>query len=175
MKKVFFLAIALLPLSLFAQNSVQSFFDKYAGRTGFTTVKISPKMFDLIASIEVDDTDMSIVKDITGVNVLVYEPAEGKTSDMADKLYAEAKMLVNSGYEELMSVIEESTDIRILAKSAGQGIVSDLLIVGKDDGEFIYVSVSGKMDIKKISSLANDTDIKGLDHLKDLDDDTDKK
>ena len=175
MKKLFFLVIALLPLSLFAQTSVQSFFDKYAGRTGFTTVKISPKMFDLIASIEIDDTDMSVVKDITGVNVLVYEASEGKTGDMADKLYAEAKTLVNSGYEELMSVMEEGTDLRILAKSAEQGIVNDLLIVGKDNGEFIYVNVTGKMDLKKISSLANDTNIKGLDHLKDLDDDTDKK
>lgn len=175
MKKVLFLAIALLPLSLFAQQSVQSFFDKYAGRTGFTTVKISPKMFDLIASIDVEDADMSVVKDITGVNVLVYESEEGKDSDMADKLYAEAKTLVNAGYEELLSVVEEGTDIRILAKSAGGGIVTDLLIVGKDDGEFIYVNVSGTMDIKKLSSMAKDTDIKGLDHLKDLDQDTDKK
>ncbi|MEO6168212.1 MAG: DUF4252 domain-containing protein [Chitinophagales bacterium] len=175
MKKVFFLAIALLPLSLFAQNSVQSFFDKYAGHTGFTTVKISPKMFDLIASIDVEDADLSVMKDITGVNVLIYEPEEGKTSDLTDKLYAEAKTLINSGYEELLSVIEEGSDIRILAKSAGQGIVSDLLIVGKDDGEFIYVNVAGKMDIKKISSMANDTDIKGLEYLKDLDQENDKK
>ncbi len=170
MKKIFFLAAILVPISLFAQNTVQGFFDKYAGHTGFTTVKISPKMFDLIASIEVDDTDLSAVKDITGVNVLVYEPASEKSNDLTDKLYAEAKTLITAGYEELLSVIEEGTDIRILAKSAGEGIVSDLLIVGKDDGEFIYVNIAGKMDMKKISSMANDTDIKGLDHLHDLDD-----
>ena len=169
MKKVFLAALALLPLSLVAQNDVHAFFDKYAGHTGFTTVKISPKMFDLIASVDVEDADLSVIKDITGVNVLVYEPVEGKATDMSDQLYAEAKMMGFTGYEELMSVVEEGTDIRILAKSAGQGIVSDLLIVGKDDGEFIYVNVSGRMDLKKISSLANDTDIKGLEHLKDVD------
>ncbi|MBK9730545.1 MAG: DUF4252 domain-containing protein [Chitinophagaceae bacterium] len=174
MKKVFLLALAVLPLSLFAQNSLPGFFDKYAGHTGFTTVKISPKMFDLIASVDVEDADLSVVKDITGINVLVYEPEEGKTTDLTDKLYTEAKATGFSGYEELLSVVEEGTDIRILAKSAGEGIVSDLLIVGKDDGEFIYVNIAGKMDIKKLSSLANDTDIKGLDHLKDIDNE-DKK
>lgn len=175
MKKLIILAMALLPVSLFAQNSMQSFFDKYAGHSGFTTVKVSPKMFDLIASVDIDDADMSVVKDITGVNVLVYDPEDEKGTDLSDKLYSEAKTLIGTGYEELLSVVEEGTDIRILAKSAGEGIVSDLLIVGKDDGEFIYVNVAGKMDLKKISSLAKDTDIKGLDHLKDLDDKDQKK
>ncbi|MBX7108615.1 MAG: DUF4252 domain-containing protein [Chitinophagales bacterium] len=171
MKKLILSVLALLPFSLFAQNDVHAFFDKYAGHTGFTTVKISPKMFDLIASVDMEDADLSVVKDITGINVLVYEPVEGKATDMSDKLYAEAKMMGFTGYEELLSVVEEGTDIRILAKSAGEGIVSDLLIVGKDDGEFIYVNVAGKMDIKKISSLANDSDIRGLEHLKDIDED----
>lgn len=174
MKKLFLVMAIAAPISLFAQNTIQGFFDKYAGRTGFTTVKISPKMFDLIASIEVDDADMSAVRDITGVHVLVYEPQEGATGDLTDKLYAEAKTLVTAGYEELMSVVESGTDIRILARSASEGIVNDLLVVGKDEGEFIYVNIAGKMDLKKISSMAGDSDIKGLDHLKDLDEDDEK-
>lgn len=174
MKKSLLFSIAFLPATLFAQNSVQSFFDKYEGHSGFTTVKISPKTFDLIASADLDDADMAFVKDITGLNVLVYEPGEGKSNDMADKLNAEAKTLITAGYEELLSVKEEGTDLKILAKDAGEGIVSDLLIVGKDDGEFVYVNVLGKIDVKKINSLSKSVDIKGMEHLKDLDD-SDKK
>src|SRR4030095_5464001 len=105
MRKIFFTFIAFLPSIVFAQtNTFQSFFDKYAGHDGFTTVKISPKMFDLIASAEIEDEDLSVIKDITGVNLLAYEPEEGTSNDRADKLYAETKSLVNSGYYELMSV-----------------------------------------------------------------------
>ena len=176
MKKIFLLALIIAPAFAFAQTvTLQTFFDKYAGREGFTTVKISPKMFDLIASADIDEEGMEVIKDITGVNVLTYEMEEGKSSEMADKLYAEAKSLINSGYEELMSVKEDDTDLRILAKSPGNGVINDLLIVGKDDGDFVYVSVTGKIDIKKISELSKCTDVKGLQHLKDLDEDDEKK
>jgi hypothetical protein len=69
-----------------------------------------------------------------------------------------------------MAVKEEGTDLKILAKSAGHGIISDLLIMGKDEGEFIYVNVLGKIDLKKLKSLGQSIDIKGMEHLKDLDD-----
>jgi hypothetical protein len=168
MKKLLFFLIALLPVSLFAQNSIQSFFDKYEGRDGFTTVKISPKLFDLVASANIEDADMEIVKDITGLNVLVYEPGEGKSADLTEKLFTESKSLLTNGYDELLSVKDEETDIKILAKPAGNGIISDLLIVGKSDGQFVYVNVLGKMDLKKISSLSKSMDIKGMEHLKDV-------
>ncbi len=173
MRNVLFLTLGLLPATLFAQNSLQSFFEKYAGHDDFTTVKISPSMFGLIASADIEDEDLAMIKDITGVNILVYEGKEGK-SDLTENLYGEARLLINSGYEELMAVKEDATDIKILAKSAGQGIVSDLLIMGKDRGEFIYVNVLGKIDLKKLRSLSKSIDIKGLEHLNDIDDD-DKK
>jgi hypothetical protein len=46
--------------------------------------------------------------------------------------------------------------------------------MGKDRGEFIYVNVLGKIDLKKLRSLSKSIDIKGLEHLNDIDDD-DKK
>ncbi|MBA2422472.1 MAG: DUF4252 domain-containing protein [Chitinophagales bacterium] len=170
MKNVLLLALSLFPATIFAQSSVQSFFDKYAGKDGFTTVKISPSLFGLIASADIEDENLTMIKDITGVNVLIYDGKGGKSDNLLDNLYGEARSLINSGYEELMAVKEEGTDLKILAKSAGHGIISDLLIMGKDEGEFIYVNVLGKIDLKKIKSLGQSIDIKGMEHLKDLDD-----
>jgi hypothetical protein len=171
MKKICFLLIIMLPALAFAQSS--SFFEKYSGHEGFTTVKISPKMFQLVASADPDDEAMSVIKEITGVTVLTLDGDEGKNAARAAALTKEANASIGEGYEELLSVKESGTDLKILARSAGEGVIGDLLIVGNDDGDFVYVNVSGKLDLKKLKDLDGKIDIKGFDHLKDID--TDKK
>ncbi len=162
-----------MPATLFAQNSNTAFYSKYAGHDGFTTVNISPKTFELIASVDMDDEDLSVIKDITGVSILVCEEENGCTAAKAAQLTKEAYASIGLGNEELLTVKENGTDLKILARSVGNGIINDLLIVGNDDGAFIYVSVTGKMDLKKLKELAGKVDIEGFDHLKDID--TDKK
>ena len=176
MKKMFFALIAFMPVSVFAQTSLQSFYDKYEGKEGFTSVKISPKMFNLIASADFEDEDMDFVKDLTGVTLLVLENEEDNAAiaEKSVQLSKEAQSLVGSGYDELMSVKEYGTDLKILGKSTEPGVINDLLIVGNDDGEFIYVDITGKIDLKRIGSLSNCTDVKGMEHLKELEN-SDKK
>ena len=172
MKKLLLLFALFLPVTLFAQGSMPSFFSKYDGKEGFTTVKISPKAFQLVASADIDDEDLSALNDITGVYVLLYENEEGdedvKSHEKAAGLRKEAYASLGSGYEELLSVKESETDLKILTKSAGDGIINDLLIVGEDDGEFVFVNVTGKIDIKKLGSLS-DIDVKGMEKLDELD------
>ena len=73
--KILILTI-LFPTFLMAQSATSpaaSFFDKHLGEDGYTTVKITEKMFDLIASIELDLDDaedqaaMDMVKSIKGI------------------------------------------------------------------------------------------------------------
>ena len=176
MKRVLLVFLACLPVALSAHNSFQSFYDKYEGKEGFTSVKISPKMFNLIASAETDDEDIQFLQSITGLRMLALENEDHDPAivERSKQLYKEAQALIGSGYDELMSVKESGTDLKILARSAEEGVISDLLIVGNDDGEFIYVDITGKIDLKKIGSLSDSIDINGMDHLKDLED-TDKK
>lgn len=173
MKKILLFIIAVSPVIAFAQNSLQAFFDKYAGHEGFTTVKVSPKMFELVASAELNDEDLSAIKDITGVNILVCENEEGKNAARAKQLTAEAFSLLGNSYDELLSVKEEGTDLKILARPAGDGIITDLLIIGNDDGEFIFVNITGKLDLKKLKNLDGKFDIDGMERLKDIE--TNKK
>jgi hypothetical protein len=151
MKNVLLLALSLFPATIFAQSSVQSFFDKYAGKDGFTTVKISPSLFGLIASADIEDENLTMIKDITGVNVLIYDGKGGKSDNLLDNLYGEARSLINSGYEELMAVKEEGTDLKILAKSAGHGIISDLLqshiFVGFSYKKIVLIAIIETSDI----------------------------
>ncbi|MFI5135633.1 MAG: DUF4252 domain-containing protein [Chitinophagales bacterium] len=172
MKKIFIAIALFLPTVLMAQNSLQDFYSKYDGKEGFTSVKISPNALRLMASADADDETMSALSDITGLNVLTFENEDGKSAERAAELTKEAYNLVGSDYQELMSVKETGTDMKILAKSANDSIINDLLIVGQDDDQFVFVDVTGKIDVKKLKSLS-DIDVKGLDKLKDVD--TEKK
>jgi len=174
MKKVFSAIALFLPSMIMAQSSLPSFFSKYEGKEGFTSVKISPKAFQLVASADLDDEDLSVLSDITGVYVLTMENEDGNMEGKATELRKEAYAAIGNGYEELLSVKESGTDMKILARSANDGIINDLLIVGEDDGEFVFVDVTGKIDIKKLSAISDDIDVKGMDKLKDIDSD-DKK
>lgn len=169
-KKMLLLLITLFPAATFAQNSLQSFFDKYSGRDGFTTVKISPKAFQLIASAETNDESMKVFTDITGLNVLVFDNGDHKSSEKAHQLVKEAYAAIGDGYDELISVKETGTDLKIVAKPAGDGFISDLIIVGEDHGEFVFVNMKGKIDLKKLGSLSN-IDCKGMEHLEKMEKD----
>jgi hypothetical protein len=167
--KTVLLAFALfLPAALVAQGSLQTFYNKYEGREGFTSVKISPKAFELAAAADLDEETMSLISQITGLNVLVFENEHGQSPELATQLRKEAYAALGPGYEELLSVKESQTDLKILARSADKGIITDLLIVGEDDGEFVYVEVTGKIDIGKLDMMG-DMDIDGMEHLRKLD------
>lgn len=168
MKNLIVAIIALFPALLFAQTSPDNFFSKYAGKEGFTAVNISPGLFELIASADLDNEEISVIKEITGINVLVFENEKEKNFEIAKQLTKEAFAALGSGYKELVSVKESGTDIKIMARSTNNGIINDLLIVGNDDGKFIYVNISGKMDLKKLKDLDGKIDIDGFNHLKNI-------
>ena len=128
-------------------------------------MKISPKAIQLIASADNNDETMKVLADITGLKVLVFKNEDHKSSERAHQLVNEAYAAIGADYEELMSVKETGTDLKIVAKPAENGFIRDLVIVGEDDGEFVFVNVNGKIDVKKLGCLSK-IDCKGMEQLK---------
>src|SRR5215471_2775294 len=100
MKKLIVIVIAVLPALAFSQSSLNDFISKYSGKSGFTSVNISPKMMSIASSMNFGDADLKALKDVTSMQVLVHE----NDRDRANELYAEAVKFIGSDYEELMSV-----------------------------------------------------------------------
>jgi Domain of unknown function (DUF4252) len=169
MKKLFLVSLAILPLLAFAQNNLNDFISKYSGKSGFTSVNISPKMMHLVSSLDMSDADMQAIKDVTSMQVLVHEG----DADKANDLYSEASKNIGNDYDELMAVKEDETDLKILAKPSDPGYVKDLLIVGRDGDDFVLVNINGKISMDDLSKLSDHISIKDLDHLKDLQKDHD--
>jgi hypothetical protein len=57
--------------------------------------------------------------------------------------------------------------VRIWSRDKGSIIEELLLLVGSPD-EFVLLSLTGKIDLDKISELSNTLDVQGLEHLDKL-------
>ncbi len=154
MKKLIFILSIVLPLAVLAQKSpVDKLFDKYANQKGFTTVNISGKLLGFASQLETGDNGTSeMLSSLKGIRVLTVDDDElNKKLDFYKELESDG-FFKNNNFEVLMEVTEADEVVRFLAQDAGNGKISDLLlIVGGDDNTLI--SISGIIDPKSISKI----------------------
>lgn len=167
MKKIFLLLIGCFWMFQTAQaqsDAITRFFDKYVEDERFTVVFVAPKLFDMVGKIKTDDPDWEsyreVVGNLTGLRVLT---ADSITDGVA--LYKEALGKVPIGeYSELLTVRDGQENVRIWVKDSGNIIHELLLLVGSPD-EFVLLSLTGVIDLDKISTLSKGLDIQGIDQL----------
>lgn len=154
MKKLIVILAMVLPMAILAQKSpVDKLFDKYANQKGFTTVNISGKLLGFAAQIDTgDESTQDLLSSLNGVRVLsVEDDALNEKLDFYQELKDDG-FFKDNDFEVLMEVTEESEVVRFLAKDAGDGKISDLLlIVGGDDNALI--SISGIIDPENIGKI----------------------
>jgi hypothetical protein len=167
MKKTCILFVLLITsISIFAQNqAVDRFIAKYEDNDNFTSVFVSPKMFDMVSKVAGEEADgelKEILKDIKGLKILSTKINPGV-------FYKEAAE--NLGFEKydlLMKVREKDQNVKIFTKEA-TGIINELILLVGGDEEFTLLSFVGKIDLEKIGRLAGKLNIEGAEHLKNLD------
>ncbi|MCY1719527.1 DUF4252 domain-containing protein [Prolixibacteraceae bacterium Z1-6] len=159
MKKLILILAVVLPMVVLAQKTpVDKLFDKYANQKGFTTVNISGKLLGFASQIETGDEELgSMLSSLNGIRVLTVEDDDlNKEIDFYKELDKDG-FFKNNDFEVLMEVTEDDEVVRFLAKDAGNGKISDLLlVVGGDDNALI--SISGIIDpanIGKITKAVN--------------------
>ncbi len=163
---IFFL-FALAPYALKAQtDAITKFFDKYLDDENFTVVYITPKMFQMIGKLDLTDPDArdikETLKDLRGLRILT-------TDQNAKERYKEAVGRFNpADYELLMTVRDKGENVRFWTKEEG-GVIKELLMLAGGDKNFTLMSFVGNIDLHKISKLSNHMDIKGIEHLKEVD------
>lgn len=151
-----------------AQNdAINRFFATYMDDERFTVVFVSPKMFNIVSKISADDPEWEkfreVIGGLKGLRVLAAEAIENGNS-----LYKEALGKVPAAeYEELVTVRDGKENVRIWVKESGNIINELLLLVGAPD-KFTLMSLTGKIDLDKISSLTKGLDFEGVKHLDKL-------
>ncbi len=166
MKKLILILAILLPMAVLAQKTpVDKLFEKYANQKGFTTVNISGKLLGFAAQLENegDEVDHMISK-LKGIRILTVEDEElNKKLDFYKELEKDG-FFKNNNFEVLMEVTEDDEIVRFLAKDAGNGQLSDLLlVVGGDDN--VLISISGLINPEDVGKITKSLDVNvgGLD------------
>ena len=176
MKKLIILTIAVFGMATAYSQSdaISKYFDKYMDDERFDMVYISPKMFELFASMDIEGEDaqgeiMEIIQDLKGLRVLSFEGDSSQASE-AQGFYKEAKKSIDvDSYEELIVARDGDENVHIMVKSEGD-IISELFVLIGGGDEFTMLSFIGDIDLKKVGKLARMLDIDGMEHLEHVDD-----
>jgi hypothetical protein len=163
MKKIaFLLPMLMIPFFMNAQKSpVDKLFDKYYGKEGFTTVLVTPDMFEMVVKMEKSSGEiegMEILKKIKRVRVIAQEEESDVKAgvDFMDEL----KGVDFDDYKELVVVKEADQEVLILAKEEDGKLSELLVLVGGDEN--VLVSVEGRFTMEDLNALS---DLDGLEAL----------
>jgi len=147
-------------------NALDRLFERFSGREEFTKVVITRHMFELFSDVETreDDDYMNMIKKLNNIRIL------SGPDDMGKGLYAEALEALPAGeYEEIMAIKEEGNDVKFIIREK-EGIVTDLVMLVKGDGETTIISITGDIDMKSIARLTRSMGIEGMEQLDNIED-----
>ena len=165
-RKIVCIVMLSFPLLLRAQSGpVESLFDKYNGKEGYTTVVLTKSMFELFAAVSDDKNDQDfreITKRLTGIRILSCECKSGAKA--AQDFFREMTKAVNgSQYQDLMVINDGGDQVKFVIRKQGDRISELVMIAGGSDA--CLIALQGDIDLKQVSKLSRSMNIKGLDHL----------
>ena len=162
-----------LTATLSAQTTIDRLYDKYAGTDGFTSINISPEMFNMISGMSMSDSSeeakeaQDAMSQLSGLKILTYEAEEGEVNEA---FMNEVKALTKiEGYSELMSVQDGDEIVKFLVSKTPDGKVSELLMIVHEESEAVVMSMTGNLDMQTISQISRTLEIDGMENLDELD------
>ena len=173
------IALLMLPLSGMAQNV----FEKYSDNENVTYVSIKPKMFQMLAKMDINTDDPEAQEYINMVNSITsFKTMATDDKDISSDIVKWVKSRSTS-LEELMVVKDNGVNMTFYIKEGkDEDHVSELLMfingleaVTKNSNievngkkrtvETVVISITGDIDLNQISKLANKMDLPGGDEL----------
>lgn len=161
----------------FTATYAQSEFDKFEDLDKVKVVIINKSMFKMLNSFKgafQDDPDNQEYMELISTldNLRVFSTSDKKVA--ADMESTVNKYLSSNKLQELMRVKEDNTNMKFYIRPGKtENLVNELLMFvntqkgeAKDSTETIILSISGLIDMNKISALTEKMNIPGGDKLK---------
>lgn len=170
-KTAILIALIAIPYVSMAQNN----FDKYENMQDVSSMVMTSKMFQLLTKIDFESSDtetqqyIDLVKNIDNIKVFATEN-KGIGQQMKGDV---DKYLKSSTLDELMRVNSDGKNIKFYSKPGkNDDYVSELFMYmeGKEgDGpSTVVLTITGNIDLRQVSKLADDLNIPGGKELKNV-------
>jgi Domain of unknown function (DUF4252)/Secretion system C-terminal sorting domain len=159
-----FVALSFLGPSLFAQNTMQAFIEKYKQKPNFSFAYITKDLYENATKFEVKEKDwkkvQQVVKDMGSLTILAADDLKN-----AKKVYQEAiSMVSQTDMDELLNVRDGDEKVQIWVKDEGNNVSQLVLLVGESD-EFVLVSFYGQIELTKLAQLGEILDADASEEL----------
>ena len=187
MKKLIIIAaLVFAPIVSFGQG----LFDKYEDMDNVASVIVNSKMFQMLATIDVDLDDpeaqeyFDMVKKINNFKVLTTDD-----SGISKQMQADVnKYLIKAQLEELMRIKDGDQNVKFYIKEGKDDehveellmFITGLKEVTKDSNitingkkrevETVVLSLTGDIDLKQVSKITKKMNVKGGEHLEKVGD-----
>ena len=148
--------IAACAAALYGQkDNLDSFFDKYSDKSGYTVVTINGNLFGLLKEFD-DDADLEgLDGKVSGIRLIARDH---KDAPAGSSLISEVTNAIKGqNYEELMTVKEHDSDLLFMVKSEGASI-KEILIVASGEEEAV-IQIRGNFtreDAYRMTEKEND-------------------
>ncbi len=171
MKKSIILAlIGIISFTGYGQN-----FEKYDSMKDVDAVVMTSKMFKLLSKVDLSSTDpeaqqyLNLIENLKEIRIYT-----SNLSSVRSQMATDVSAYLNKGsLDELMRVSEKGNNIKFYSKPGkNENFVSELFMFmeGEKDGKPISVimSITGNLDLTKISQLTSDLKVPGSEELKNV-------
>ncbi len=150
MKKILLFAALIVSVNILsAQKSIDSLFEKYSGKDGFTTVTLNGSLCRLAACFSDDNDEPQMPANITEIRILTQDDQNMKVENFYEMVIKDIDL---NSYEEFMRVKESDQDLRILVKTEGKKLREFLLVAGGQDNALIQIK--GNMTLDEAEKLS---------------------
>lgn len=171
MKKLIIVAL----LSVFSFTGYSQNFEKYDSMKEVDAVVMTSKMFKLLSKVDLNSTDpeaqqyLDLIDNLEEIRIYT----SGLTSVRNQMATDVSSYLSKGSLDELMRINEDGNNIKFYARPGkNENFVSELFMFmeGNKDGKPISVimSITGNLDLTKISQLTSDLKVPGSDQLKNV-------
>ncbi|WP_121666693.1 DUF4252 domain-containing protein [Mesonia aquimarina] len=169
-KLIIFSLLVTIPFLSKAQN-----FQKYENMKEVNAMVMTSNMFKLLAEIDVESDDaevqqyIKLIESLEDIKVISTNNISiGKQMENDVNTY-----ITSNALEELMRFKDENKNVRFYSKPGSKpAFVKQLVMLfkGEEEGEPITValSITGNINLKEISKLAQDLKVPGAEELKKI-------
>ncbi|MDD2197317.1 MAG: DUF4252 domain-containing protein [Bacteroidales bacterium] len=153
------ISLFLLVTNAFSQSPIDKAFSQYSGKPGFTSVSITPELFQLLSMVDAKDEELKQLSEkITSLKILVSEDkAAGFTNEIR-------KQMVGLNYKTIMQIADGEQKVDFFVKQNGE-MITDLVMVAIDKTEEVLISLSGNISLQELSNLGSSSGKIGMSHI----------